>query len=417
MAVFIKDTLGLCRIIWSLLVVSGCIDCVQAQVTGVTITVTPDTAKVGAHEIYRFATGVTNAVITCGIDGSAQHTLEYKLKRDGTDVQFTTSPAYDITDPFDAATHAGKYKCFVTDGSLATQESPEVTVTLACPNGGECGSGDKFACDSTTESGEPFCACKYNGVFNSHCDACKREADGDTGHDKGCTAVKQQCMDDGTGCEKSAFDPDSVKITGPNGKIVGSGPIYKFTKDELDQKLTCAATGATHYRIYKVGITPKPDYVAWGADTKKTIKVDKAALGKYVCEAKDGGVEKVSDPITVTWDCDGSHSGDCADSSHAECNSDDKYCSCVYGGVFGATSCHVCKKEAAAGKAWDKGCDAEKPQCKADGSACQEKSAAGTTGASDGTTPSKDNTNTSSAGTVTSTACLVIASVVVALMN
>ena len=113
--------------------------------------------------------------------------------------------------------------------------------------------------------GEQYCQCNHEGVF-PHC--------------------------------LSKLDPDSVKITGPNASLVANSRpnTYKFpTAGGTSVDLTCAASGATMYRVRKMGATgPYDDVKHWapwlsppGANKYKIASFTTDSLGKYVCEAGD----------------------------------------------------------------------------------------------------------------------------------
>jgi len=184
----------------------------------------------------------------------------------------------------------------------------------------------------------------------------------------------------------------------------------------------------------------------------KTLPTDASSYGTYTCLAglgSTGGLTTKADD-KVSMECTGCASNDVCTgnaafgkSSHCK----DGKCACMYGGDLG--SCKVCKEDT------NEGCtDKDKPRCDS-GKSCEEcekdsnKGCKGTTpiclneinnmkcwactqsetarkACKKGTYCQKNGSCTadkpsggdkSSAGTVTSTACLVIASVVVALMN
>jgi len=264
---------------------------------------------------------------------------------------------------------------------------------------------------------------------------------------------------------------NSFVATGNSGGgKVDTLEVYSFTASE-DVTITVDATnaiGAKGYRFLKNGEDLVTQDEGWQDDATYVISsfAAKKHSGMYMCIVRDASSGNTilttnTTAITVTLKCtkpSGGAADDCATpdehskcdgdtgkaycqcsvagaglfpectkcvkadhggcdiAKHQICKDDGTVCVCEYGGD-NVDHCHVCKKPTPATTGPDPGCEALTPQCSDDGSKCEKRTtqASPATGSSGGTT-GKHSDTTSSAGTVTSTACLVIASVVVALM-
>jgi len=249
-----------------------------------------------------------------------------------------------------------------------------------------------------------------------------------------------------------AIVPQTVTLSlSPTGTAEGS----IWIQDAVEVVMTCGNTDSPAPNQYIFKQDGNVVQTGDGAATALTItKFNVSSAGTYLCNARNTDGNKDSAPTIQTLKCITVGNTGCGD--HGKCVEErsKKFCKCRYNeaAVF-ASACHECN-------AANDGCvdGSNKPRCEAgtckkcneafcknkqstpvcdtssgsDDGKCVPKpvtqaspatgSSGGSTNDDGGATDSKGTTagkadTTSSAGTVTSTACLVIASVVVALMN
>jgi len=354
-------------VIWALLFAIGCIHYALAAVPQ-TVTLTPN--PLGTQEGAIFIQDAVKVTLTCHGDETP---TKYSFKQDGIVVQTmeTSTVGSDklVIKEFNVSS-AGTYLCNALNGD-GNKDSAPTTFTLKCATEGNTGCGDHGQC--VLENGNKFCKCRYNddAVFASACDECndhtqcttdgKTKCSPDTPHPRKCV----ECVEkNNAGCNAD----------GENPRCDATKPNEATCKGCKTPDKGCAGT-------------PKP-YCP--ADGGKCVVCTKASEGK---DCKTTGLTRCNEASGTCVECDkGTESADCQKEGKKKCND--------------AGTCVQCIDT--------KDCPTSAPNCVSN--KCSS-TAGPTTGSGTGQTEQTSKASvTSSAGTVTSTACLVIASVVVALI-
>jgi len=346
--------------IWTILLVVGCIQYAHAvKPTEVTIVHTTGGTQVPNTRTW-YADATTDITLTCSANGGAT----YLFKRFGTAITSHGGGGDGwgvaaITVALTDKDNAGMYTCTSRDASsvVADDDAEPLILSLTCTEQHEAAcAGDansKCAGSATT-----YCQCKHGaadkaGVF-PECLTCAKG-----GYD-GCDKSNHQiCKKDGSAC-----------------KCEHGGNIGSCNE--------CADDGDCS------GVTPRCD---------TTANPNECAA----CQVESQGADKGCDPDSATPRC-------VVNTGCTKCNADNDD--------------QFCKRVNNLKPKCNTGSGAESGKCEAAGTSAgtpATQASGGTTNDDGGATDSKGTTGkhsdtTSSAGSVTSTACLVIASVVVALM-